>query len=165
MVERICLAVNDSYADSYICNESYYNALLNNKSVKSGCKYQVLSNKLISCMEDLISYCLTYNVDVTIPEEYKVTKTYNIIFSTGNFEPSDRECSTCRSSIVLSSTDKEYIEKKFGIMCKSTGKTPNIKSYGHYFCWHTEDFAHNQVIHSYNIDESYIVERVVDLYD
>ena len=28
------------------------------------------------------------------------------------------------------------------------------------YCWHTEDFARNQIIHSYGIDKSYIVNKI-----
>lgn len=160
MIEKICLSVNDSYDESYICNEAYFKDIVKHKSGKSDIKYEVLNNKLISCMEDLIKYCLTYNIDINIPNGYKVIKIYNIIFSTGNFEPDNREYSTCQSSIVYSSLDKSYIEKKFKIMCDNIGRKNHISNYKHYYCWHTEDFAHNQIIHAYNIDESYIVTRI-----
>ena len=160
MIEKVCLTVNDSYNESYICNEAYFDNIIKTKCGKGSVKYEILNNKLVSSMEDLIKYCLIYNVDINIPDEYKVTKIYNIIFATGNFDPDGREYSNCHSSIVYSSLDKKYIENKFKIMCDCIGKKNNVENYKHYFCWHTEDFADNQIIHSYNIDESYIVERV-----
>ena len=162
MVEKVCLQVNDCSENNYICNEVYFNALKNNMNRSISGRYQVLNNKLISCMEDLIQYCLTYGIDIDIPKDYKVTELYNIIFATGDFESSGREYSTCHSSIVCSSSNKKYIENKFKIMCKCINKQSHTCLYKNYFCWHTEDFAHNQIIHSYNIDKSYIVERVVE---
>lgn len=160
MIEKVCLTVNDSYNESYICNEAYFDNIIKTKRGKSSVKYEILNNKLVSSMEDLIKYCLIYNVDIDIPEGYKVTKIYNIIFTTGNFDPDNREYSNCHSSIVYSSLDETYIKNKFKIMCNCVGKKNNVENYKHYFCWHTEDFADNQIIHAYNIDESFIVEKV-----
>ena len=164
MIEKVCLPVKCDYGERYVCNEAYINMVHKriNNYVKPGVSYEVINNKLVQCMEDLIKYCLTYNLEIDIPEHFKVTKIYNIIFTTGNFEPDGREYSSCQGNIVYSSTDKKYIEDKFKFMCKFTGKKNHNNLYKHYFCWHTEDFAHNQIIHSYNIDESYIVERVVE---
>ena len=109
-------------------------------------------------MEELINYALTMYYDVEIPNGYKVETIYHIIFSTANFEPNDRECSIVNSSIVCSSKDKDYIDSrmKFYSTC-ITGKFRKVTN--NWIYWHTEDFAHNQVIHSYNIDKSYIISK------
>ena len=161
MIEKIYLPVNCDYEERYVCNESYMKYLHSNNSViKAGARYDVLSDKLVQCMEDLIRYCLVYNIDINIPEQYNITKIYNIVFSTGNFDPEKREISTCNSSIIYSSLDAKYIYKKFKFMCESVGITKHHSQCKYYYCWHTEDFAHNQIIHSYSVDESYIVTRI-----
>jgi hypothetical protein len=162
MIEKLCLPVKCDYGERYVCNEAYMNHLRKTKykDVPGGVRFEVLTNKLVQCMEDLIKYCLTYNIEIDVPEQYKVTKIYNIILTTGNFDPDNRECSNCHSSIIYSSLDEDYIHKKFEYMCKCVNRKNIRDNFKNYFCWHTEDFADNQIIHSYNIDESYIVERV-----
>lgn len=155
MVEEVCLKLKNDKTE-YICNEKW----TKDNKISSG-SYTVIRNDVVSNMKDLIIHCLTYCYDIDIPENYKVTKIYSIVFSTGNFEPEDRTCSTCSSSILFSSADKKYIENKFKILCKLVGKKSRMES-DKYFCWHTEDFASNQIIHSYNIKESYLVEEVGD---
>lgn len=152
MVDKVCLKLKDGNTD-YICNEAWYKS-----SNKVAGSYDIIRNSIVSNMEDLIIYCLTYYYDIDIPEDYKVTTIYSIVFSTGNFEPEDRSCSTCRSNIVFSSTNQKYVEDKFKKLCKLVGKKCRIQS-NKYFCWHTEDFASNQIIHSYNIEKNYLVER------
>ena len=44
-------------------------------------------------------------------------------------------------------------------MCKQVHKNARLQG-DSYFCWHTEDYAINQIIHSYKIDKSYIVEKL-----
>ena len=159
MVDAVCLPIIDDYMESYICNDKYMknNTLKSNN--KSSIRYEVVSNKIVSCMEDLISYCLTYHYDINIPENYKVDKLYNIMLTTGNFDPDSRSSSNCHSSIVLSSFNADYINKKFNIMCKLIGK-PNLYKSKNTYCWQTEDFADNQIVHSYNLDESYVVTKI-----
>lgn len=153
MIDKVCLKLKDS-TDSYICNEAWFKG-----SDKLVGKYTVIKNIIISCMEDLIKYCMVYNYEIDISETYKLVTIYNIVFSTGNFEPEDRTCSSCSSSIIFSSTDLNYIQKKFKIMCKQVHKKARLQG-DSYFCWHTEDYAVNQIIHSYKIDKSYIVEKL-----
>ena len=121
-------------------------------------------------LEELLEYALNMNEDVEIPEDYNVTKIYNIVFSTANFDPLNRECSTTDSHVIYSSKDKEFIDKMFERyinehenLLKQNSKAfhmrPNSRRNKNWYCWHTEDFAYNQVIHSYSKRESYIIER------
>ena len=122
-------------------------------------RYEILDNKYIFNMEDLINYCLTYGYDIEIPKEYNVTKIYNIVFTTGNFDPEDREMSNTRGSILYSHTDIEKVLDRFEQMCKDVNKEPVLKS-KYYYCWQTEDYAVNQIVHSYKVCDSYIVEEI-----
>ena len=116
----------------------------------------------VTTLKELINYGLTMNYNIEIPES-KITTVYHIIFSTGNFEPDDRSRSLVNSSIVFSSTDKNFIEKKMKDYAEQ------VKGYKHHsisknwVCWHTEDFAHNQIIHAYNVEKSYIIENVKEV--
>lgn len=159
-MEKLCLPVKCNYETRFVCNESYIKYLENTKSlIETGVRYEVIKDTLAQCMEDLIKYCLTYNIEIDIPEGYTVEKIYNIVFATGDFNPDRREASTVTSSIIYSSNNKDYIYKRFKVMCDIVGKENNIRSMKDYYCWHTEDFAYNQIIHSYSIEESYIVKR------
>lgn len=122
-------------------------------------KYEILDDKYVNDMEDLISYCLTYGYDIEIPRDYTVIKVYNIVFTTGNFDPSDRETSVTRGSVLYSHTDIEKVLNRFEQMCKDINKEPVLKS-KYYYCWQTEDYATNQIVHSYKVCDSYIVEKV-----
>lgn len=159
MIEAVCLKLKDYSDESYICNEKYINTARLKNNIKYAVRYEVIKDKIINCMEDLIKYCLIYNYDIDIPKNYKVDKIYNILFTTGNFDPDSRSTSNCHSSIVFSSLDEKYIYSKFKIMCKSINRKSLYESKRTY-CWHTEDFADNQIIHSYDIDESYIVTKL-----
>ena len=161
MIEKLCLPVKCDYEKRYVCNEAYMNHLQKTKykDMSGGVRFEVLTNKLVQCMEDLIKYCLIYNIEIDIPKNYKVDKIYNILFTTGNFDSDSRSTSNCHSSIVFSSLDEKYIYSKFKIMCKSINRKSLYESKRTY-CWHTEDFADNQIIHSYDIDESYIVTKL-----
>lgn len=107
-------------------------------------------------------YLCTFDYNVVIPKEYEVETVYSIVFSTASFEPEDRKYSIVSSSIVCTSRDKEYIEDRMQYYIKyipqPIGRYRKISD--NWVCWHTEDFAHNQVIHSYNICTSYIVNKV-----
>lgn len=151
---EVCLKLNND--DGYICSEEWWK--VNIKNAVPGVRYTVLSKGFITDMEDLIRYCLVYHEDFEIPENYQVTILYNIIFSTGNFDPNDREYSLCKSEILYTSKDKKFILDKFKSLCKRIGKENQLKGINCY-CWLTEDYATNQIIHSYNIDESYLIEK------
>lgn len=153
MKKELCVKLKD---DKCVCNETYIN---NNKKNLTQGSYEVLKDGFVNSTEELINYCLTFCYDVEIPEGYEVETIYNIIFTTGNFSPDGREYSTCHSSIIFSSADKDMCEKKFKYYCKSVNKKPIQEGKRHY-CWHTEDFAYNQIIHSYEISESYVVKKV-----
>lgn len=157
MKDKICLPLKDSGRMNYICNESYIEYLKENKELDNK-GYLVIKDSLVQTMEDLIQYCLVYNYSIDIPDDYKVIKLYNIVFCTGNFDPDMRECSNTTGSILYSSTDEQYIIDKFKTMCSYINKEPLMSSQ-RWFCWHTEDFAVNQIVHSYNIKESYFITK------
>lgn len=157
MSNRVCLKMKDE-DNKYICSEEWYNYNIKHNKLQHNTSYTVLTKGFIDSMEDLIKYCLIYYYDVEIPKEYTIIDIYNIVFATGNFEPEDRTCSTCRSNIIFSSSDKEVVYKKFKKLCKQVGKNSKMES-DKYFCWHTEDYASNQIIHSYNIEKSYLIYK------
>lgn len=162
MSERVCIRLNNNYEESYICNEEWfeYNRKRKTNSIKDGARYEVLRKGYITDMEDLIRHCLVYNYDIDIPEGYKVTTIYNIIFNSANFEPDARDYSSCNGDILYSSVDKQYIDKKFNYLCKTVNKK-SVLNHENLFCWHTEDYATNQIIHSYSKRTSYIIEKIV----
>lgn len=154
MTEPVCLKLKD-YDDRYICNNSY--VIQKFKFTYEG-QYETITDSIIKNMEDLIRYCLTYNYAIDIPDGYNVTKLYHIVFSTGNFEPKDRIHTFIRSSITFTSKNKNQVEKMFKRMCKTIGRKPHYQDKFTY-CWQGEDFAVNQIVNSYSITESYLVER------
>lgn len=158
MNNKVCIQTRD---DIYICSEEWYDEHKNDDEFKSGAKYEVLNKGYILDMADLINYCLTYNYDIDIPNEYKVTTIYTITFSTANFDPNNRTYSNVNTYGLFSSTDKKYIENKFKSICK-TRKECNYEGYNtkRHYCWHTEDYAYNQIIHSYDINETYIIDKI-----
>lgn len=117
---------------------------------------------ILTChsMKDLIEYALTYKFDFEIPKGYKYKKIYIITCSTANFEPNNRKYSTVSSCNIFMSENKKEAENKFKEMIKKI-KNKNTRTLGKYcFCWHTEDYAINQVIHSYNLTEGYVIENI-----
>ena len=161
MIEKVCLPIKNYSRCAYVCNETYFNYIYDNK-LYTGEGYQVINDDMVCNMEELITYCLTYSIEIDIPDGYTVTKLYSIVFGQGNFDPDDRITSTCESHIVCSSTDEKYIKNKFKQMCKHIRKKSSRK-HRKWFCWHTEDFAYNQIIHSYNLCESYLVRKNKDI--
>lgn len=164
MADKVCLRFKKD-KNRFICNEEWYldnqdiiKQQMDNGELKVPC-FEVLRKGHIDNMEDLIKYCLAYYYDVEIPKEYKVETLYSIVFCTADFDPDDRTTSTCRSSIIFSSTDKKQVESKFKKLQKDVGKGSRLQS-KIYFCWHTEDYAYNQIIHSYNICQSYIITKI-----
>lgn len=153
MKKELCVRLKDG---KYVCNETYIN---NNKKNLSQGPYEVLKDGFVNSIEELINYCLTFCYDMEIPEGYGVETIYNVVFTTGNFDPDGREYSNCHSSVIFSSVNKDVCEKKFKYYCKSVGRKAILENKRHY-CWHTEDFAYNQVIHSYELCESYIVRKL-----
>ena len=153
MVEKVFLKLKDK--EGIICNEAWYNNIKN----KEAGYYEIIKNRIVSSMEDLIQYCLTYYYDIDIPKDYKVTTIYSIVFCTGDFDPESRTCSKVNSSIIYSNPNEIYIRDKFKTLCK-LAKTKSKLDSKNYFCWHTEDFASNQIIHSYNVVRSYLVEKM-----
>lgn len=158
---EICFKINHDWENAYICTEEYWTKMTKNKGKReNGGKYDILKKGLINSVEEMINYCLTYCIDINIPEGYKTTKIYNIVLSTGNFEPDDRTYSTSTSSIIFSTTDEKVAERRFKYICKER-KGLNVTQEGkRHFCWYGEDFAHNQVVFSYDLNISYLVERV-----
>ena len=137
------------------------------KNLKSGHEYV---ETIFDTMEELLGYALNMNENVEIPKGYKATKIYSIVFSTGNFDPKDKSISTVDSSIFYSSKDKTFIEKMFDKYVEGKEESftkastyfhtrHNSRKHKYWYCWHTEDFAYNQVIHSYSIRESYLIEK------
>ena len=156
MSNPVCLQMKD-YKDKYICNQSYEPILKKQKHTKM-ISYEIVNDNIVSNMKDLIKYCLTYNIEIDIPEGYVVTTLYNILFCTGNFEPKDRAHSFCRSSLIYTCNTKSQAKKTFERMCKSLGRKPIYKDKST-FCWQTEDFAVNQIVHCYSLSESYLIEE------
>ena len=156
MSNPVCLQMKD-YKNKYICNQSYEPILKKQKHTEM-ISYEIVADNIVSNMKDLIKYCLTYNIEVDIPKEYEVITLYNILFCTGNFEPEDREHSFCRSSVVYTCETKSQAKKTFERMCKSLGRKPMYKN-KNTFCWQTEDFAVNQIVHCYSLSESYLIEE------
>ena len=160
-VDKVCIKTNDDYT-RYVCNETWYkDAKRNHKLAEDGARYNVFLDKYIQTMEDLITECLLSYEDITIPEGYKVTIIYNIILTSGNFEPDDRTCTNTRGSVMFSTTDEKWAYQKFNYLC-STHKNYLMKS-DKYCCWHSDDFAHNQIVCSYNLCKSYVVEKIGDI--
>lgn len=157
MINPVCLKLKD-YEDRYICNEKYINVIRKDINTHTG-SYEVIINNVIQNMKDLIHYGLTYNYDIEIPDNYKVTKYYHIVFSTSNFEPKNREHTFVKSSITFTTTTKSQVKKMFDRMCKTIGRKP-IYQDRFTFCWQTDDFAVNQIVNSYSITESYLVEEI-----
>lgn len=155
---EICFRINHDWENAYVCTEEW---IKNNKDkIVNGSKYDILKKGFINSVEEMINYCLTYYIDINIPEGYKVTKIYNIVLSTGNFEPSDRTYSTCTSSIIFSTTDEKAAERRFKYICKDR-KGLNVTQEGkRHFCWYGEDYASNQIVFSYDLNISYLVERI-----
>lgn len=115
--------------------------------------------EICSTIEELIKYALVYNYDFKIPDEYKVTTLYNIIHSCGNFMPDERDYTTVVGSVIYTTTDKKDAESHYKKYCKRIGKK-NSNHIGKYkFCWQSEDIAINQIVHSYCLDKSYLVEK------
>lgn len=157
MVQPVCLKLKD-YKDRYICNQKYVDIIRKCKDKHLG-SYEVFINDTIQNMRDLIIQGLTYNYDIEIPDGYSVTKLYHIVFSSGNFEPNDRNHTSVRSSITFTTKSKSQVKKMFERMCKTIGRKPIYKDKFN-FCWQTDDFAYNQVTNTYSITESYLVEEV-----
>jgi hypothetical protein len=157
MTEKVCIKLKNE--NEFICNEEWFEYNKHKDNLIPTASYDVLVKGYILCMEDLIKYCLQYNYEIEIPEGYVATTIYNIVFTTGNFGPDDRASSSCVGDVIFSTTDEKYARKKFESMCKDVGKETRRKSNKH-FCWHTEDYATNQVIHSYSIDKSYLVTKL-----
>lgn len=110
-------------------------------------------------LEDLIQYALTYGYNFEIPKGYKYTTIYSINFSTGNFDPKYRNYSNLHSTVIYSYYNKKEAEQKFSELTKSIDRNRARKLSKTLWCWHTEDYAYNQIIHSYSLSKSYIVER------
>ena len=157
MSNPVCLQLKD-YENKYICNQSY-EPIIRKQKHEEMISYEVINDNVVSNMRDLIQYCLTYNIEIDIPKEYKVITLYNILFCTGNFEPNDREHSFCRSSLVFTSSSKNQTKKKYEKMCKLLKRNPIYKD-KFTFCWQTEDFAINQIVHCYSLSESYLIEEI-----
>lgn len=152
-VEEACLECKDK--DGFICNEAYAN---NKNNIKSGVNYSVYKDNIVRNMQELIEYCLHWGEDVIIPKEYKVTKLYSIVFTTSDFEPEDRRYSRSWSNVILTTTDKNHAQSVYDSYCHMQNRGKEIMK--NVYCWHTEDFARNQIIHSYSLKESYLVEKV-----
>lgn len=160
MVQRAGLKLLDE--EKYICNEKWFNWFTKqDNEVKYATTYEVLKNDYILDMKDLINYCLTYHYNIEIPKNFKVTTIYTITLTTCNFEPDRRYASNTNTHGLFSSADKNFIEQKFKIMCKSR-KQGSYKNYDNkrHHCWHGDDYSYNQIIHSYDISETYLVEEV-----
>ena len=156
MVEPVCIEKIDknSRQKVCICNQAYIDSIKDYEYTK----YETYDNTYISTMEDLISHCFTYNEDVIIPDGYKITKIYSIVCTTADFMPDARNTSNCRAYVIYSSTNKELVQEKFKTICESVKKETRRKNNRH-FCWHTEDYADNQIIHSYDLTEGCIIEK------
>lgn len=154
MIERACLRLIDEDELSYICNEKWFKT-----ANKEAGRYEVISDNIVSSEIDLIKYCLEYHYKIDIPNKYNIVEIYSIVFTTSDFEPDDRNYSSCRANIIYSDEDYNKVKTKFIQMCKSVKKKSSREGKD-YLCWHTEDYAHNQIIHSYVIDKSYIVKEV-----
>lgn len=151
-IEEACLEYKDK--DGYVCNEAY----MEKNEPKSGKRYSIYKNEIVRNMQELIEYCLHWNENVIIPKEYKITKLYSIIFTTADLEPDDRRYSRSWSNIILTTTDKTHAQSIYDSYCNIQNRGKEIMK--NVYCWHTEDFANNQIIHSYSLKESYLVERI-----
>lgn len=160
MCPKICLKLKDD-KDGYICTEEWYlhNTKKKPNNLPTG-PYQILIKGFITSMEHMIAYCLSNNIDIEIPKDYKVTKLYNILFTTADLTPGDRGYSSCRSCVLYTSTDEQFIQDNFEYLCKQINKKKINRMGKKYVCWDTEDYASNQIIHSYNIEVSYQVEKI-----
>ena len=161
MVERVCLPIkreSEEEREAYICNEAWWKYNFKKQKISNATKYDVYKNDFVSNMEDLIKVSLTYHNDVEIPENYEIIEMYNIIFTSGNFDPAGRNYCSLVSDILYTHTDKDKVFEKFNKYCKSVKRKPIMEGQ-RYFCWSTEDFADNYIIHSYKIEESYLVRK------
>lgn len=154
MSDSIYLELKDG---SVLCDESTSRKLVEQNTYTGVC-HHTLKDGLILSLRDLIGYALSMNYEFEMPEGYKYKKIYNITFNCANLEPESRRCSTCNSSILYSSEDYDFIINKFNYLCNSVEK-PTDRKNKRWFCWHTEEYSQNQIIHSYNISESYIVYK------
>ncbi len=158
---EICFKIKCDYEEQYICTEEWMEK--NKKNAISGARYEVLRKGFIGSIEEMINHCLTYYIDIDVPKEYKVTKIYNIILSTGNFEPDDRTYSTVTSSIIFSTSNEKLAKRRFKLFCKQR-KNLNVTQQGkNHFCWYGEDFAHNQIVFSYDLRSSYLIKKEDDV--
>lgn len=161
MVERVCLPIkkeSEEDEEAYICNEAWWNYNVKRKSFRTNVRYEVYSNTFVNNMEDLIRIALTYYINVEIPESYEVIEMYNIIFSSGNFDPAGRAYCNLTSDIIYTHTDKNKVFEKFNKYCKSVKRKPIMSGQRH-FCWSTDDFSSNYIIQCYKIEESYLVRK------
>lgn len=162
-MEDLCIKIKDKYEDKYLCSNEWFEYMFKHKKLNPKTSYEVLAEGYIQDMQDLIRHALTYNYDIILPKGYKVTPIYNIIFTTANFDPKNRALSTCNGNIIYSNTNLKYINKKFKWLYENINKPYVVLKSDKMICWHTEDYAYNQIIHAYNIEESYIIEKEVDL--
>ena len=162
MIEKVCLPrKRDSEEErpSYICNEAWWKYNFKKQKITNATKYDVYKNDFVSNMEDLIKLGLThYCGNIEIPQEYEVIEMYNIIFSSGNFDPAGRRYCNLVSDILYTHTDKDKVFERFNKYCKQIKRKPIMEGQ-RYFCWSTEDFADNYIIQSYKIEESYLVRK------
>lgn len=163
-IKQCCLKIIDE-PSSYICNECWYKKHKNeykyNRYNQSNTvnSFTVMNDMIIRNMEDLIKYCLAYHYKIEIPKQYEVQQLYNIIFTVGDFDPEDRQSTVCRSYVVYTDTDYNKVKSRFNTMCRLSQKTPTLKS-EKCFTWQTQDFAYNQIVHSYTISKSYKVTKI-----
>ena len=154
MSEAFCLKLlSDRDYDEYVCNKTYEES-----NTLTGCFY-VINDLLVPTYEDFIKYCLVHEYKIEIPEGYELITLYNIVCTTADFDPETRRRSTCRASVVYTDRDYNKVKSIFDEMCNIVNK-PTTRYNKNYYCWHTEDFASNQIIHAYNVEKSYIVRKL-----
>lgn len=138
-----CLKLKDN---EYLCTKNF-------KPKKEGRYIPILTAETL---EDLINYALTYKYDFEMPKGYKRKTVYSIVCTTGNFMPETREQSNCNGCIIYSSFNRKNTENEFKKITRLL-KSNHKYIYKNHFCWHTEDYAINQIVHSYDLVESYII--------
>lgn len=135
----------------FLCTEKY---LKNSSSLIPEGKYESIK---CDSMEELINYALVMGEDIEIPEKYKITKIYNLLYVIGDFNPKDRNFSKVHSVVMNTSTNEESINKIFRRNIKNINK-PLIVETDKMCCWQSEDYSYNQIVHAYCKEVSYLIE-------
>lgn len=142
-MSECCLKLKDN---EYLCTKKF-------KPKEEGRYISILTAETL---EDLINYALTYKYDFELPKGYSYKILYSIVCTTGNFMPEIKEQSNCNGCIIYSTFNKKNAENEFKKITKLIKNNHRTLNKNH-FCWHTEDYAINQIIHSYDLVESFVI--------